>query len=54
MHINDGLAGGPLVWFGTDKKALILSPLNHFMSASLSQHGSNVYGGIMGGMRQTH
>lgn len=52
-HINDGLDGsGPLVLFDGSGNAMLLSPLDNFMSASMWQDKSKdtLNYGIMGGV----
>ena len=37
LIMNDGISGGPLVLFNTRDDALVISPMNEFMSASSKQ-----------------
>lgn len=38
LIMNDGISGGPLVLFNTKGDALVISPMNEFMSASSKQN----------------
>ena len=54
-HINDGIKGGPLTIFNTVGKAVVISPYNNFMAASLwhdSREGGHVAWGIMSGVNE--
>ncbi len=54
MHINDGLAGGPLIIFNpVTKDTLIISQMSQFMVGSMKHNqffGGTLSYGIMGGV----
>ena len=54
-NIRDGIKGGPLSIFNTLGKAVVISPYNHFMAASLwhdSKEGGHMVWGIMSGVNE--
>ena len=54
-NINDGLKGGPLALFNEAGKAVVISPYNNFMAASLwhdGRPGGDIAWGIMGGVNE--
>ena len=54
-NINDGLAGGPLAIFNKEGKAIVISPYDNFMAASLWHNGPEggaISWGIMGGVNE--
>ena len=54
-HINDGIAGGPLILFNTNGDTLIISQMSEFMVTSLYHNkylGGSLNYGIMGGIDQ--
>ena len=54
MHINDGIAGGPLILFNpVTKDTLIVSQMSEFMATSMKHNqflGGSLSYGIMGGI----
>jgi hypothetical protein len=54
-HINDGIAGGPLILFNTNGDTLIISQMSQFMATSMNHNklvGGSLNYGIMSGVNQ--